>query len=83
MIADASGRVERILDEAQRSVRGDAATPSVGERLEYSTLLGRRVLSGDWERQRESTVAQIRMAVRAARSGEAAELHRLSSTRRQ
>src|SRR5262245_1657928 len=73
MAADASGRVERILSEAQRSL-GDRPPPAVGERLEYSELLGRRVLAGDFERQRTATVAQIREQLGAGRFREAAEL---------
>jgi hypothetical protein len=74
MVADASGRVERILSAAQRSLRKDGSPPSVGERLAYSELLGRRVLAGDFERQRTSTVVQIREELRAGRFREAAEL---------
>jgi hypothetical protein len=74
MVADASGRVERILGEAQRSLRQGDGAPSLGARLEYSELLGRRVLGGDFERQRTSTVVQIREELGAGRFREAAEL---------
>jgi hypothetical protein len=74
MAADASGRVERIIGAAQRSLGDEWAPPSLGARLEYSELLGRRVLAGDFERQRTSTVVQIREELAAGRFHEAAEL---------